>query len=158
VAAGSSALALPIDAQVAAALDHGALIGSAAQIREKLRRLMPDAQLLQLETLHAYDDYYYSRRPENGGRVLPVIRARFDDSAQTWFHIDPQTGQILERSTRANRIYRWLYNGLHSFDILWLWERRPLWDIVVIAFSAGGLALSIIGLVAGVKRLRWELS
>jgi hypothetical protein len=53
-------------------------------------------------------------------------------------------------------VYRWLYNGLHSFDILWLWEHRPLWDIVVITFSLGGFALSILGVVVGIKRLEWK--
>lgn len=132
------------------------LIIGAEELRSKIRLLNPSASLAQLETLRAYDNYYYSRHPENGGRTLPVVRARFDDDAQTWFHIDPQTGQILERSSRTNRIYRWLYNGLHSFDILWLWERRPLWDILVITFSLGGLVLSIFGVVIGIKRLHWE--
>jgi len=126
------------------------------KLYSKLGQLKPDAALERVETLTRYDNYYYSRRPELGGRVLPVIRARFNDDARTWFHIDPQTGQVLERSTRANRVYRWLYNGLHSFDILWLWERRPLWDIVVITFSLGGMALSVIGVVIGIKRLQWK--
>jgi hypothetical protein len=81
---------------------------------------------------------------------------RFDDERHTWFHLDPLTGQILDRSTRTNRVYRWLYNGLHSFDIWWLWQRRPLWDICVIAFSLGGLLLSVIGVVIGWRRLRYE--
>ncbi len=75
-------------------------------------------------------------------KQLPVMRIEFGDVERTWFHIDPATGKLLERSTSTNRLYRWLYNGLHSFDILWLWERRPLWDIVVIVFCGGGLALS----------------
>jgi hypothetical protein len=60
---------------------------------------------------------------------------------------------VLEKSVRFNRAYRWLYNGLHSWDIRWLWERRPLWDIVVITFSLGGVCLSVLGVVVGVRRL-----
>jgi hypothetical protein len=119
--------------------------------------LMPTAQLERAEVMTWYDNYYYNRHPENGGKSLPVIRVRFADDRHTWFHIDPLTGQVLELSTRWNRIYRWLYNGLHSWDIQWLWERRPLWDIAVISFSLGGLALSIIGVIAGLRRLKWEL-
>jgi hypothetical protein len=119
--------------------------------------LIPTTPIERSIVLTEYDDYYYTRRPENGGKALPVIRIQFADEAHTWFHIDPITGQVLERTTRFNRIYRWLYNGLHSWDIRWLWERRPLWDIAVITFSLGGFALSSIGVVAGIRRLRWEL-
>jgi hypothetical protein len=85
-----------------------------------------------------------------------VIRVRFEDEQHSWFHLDPLTGQIVDRSTRTNRVYRWLYNGLHSFDIWWLWQRRPLWDICVITFSLGGVLLSMIGVVIGWRRLRYK--
>lgn len=118
--------------------------------------LLPSARVIEASLLRGYDNYYYSRTPERGDRPLPVIRVRFDDERDTWFHLDPNTGQIIDRLTQANRVFRWLYNGLHSFDIWWLWERRPLWDIVVIAFSLGGTVLSIIGVVIGWRRLRYE--
>ncbi|MDY6947908.1 MAG: PepSY domain-containing protein [Pseudomonadota bacterium] len=117
-------------------------------------QLIPDAPLVAATLLTSYDNYYYSRHPERGERTLPIVRVRFGDDQRTWFHLDPLTGQVLERSTFTNRVYRWLYNGLHSFDIWWLWQRRPLWDICVIAFSLGGLLLSGIGVVIGWRRLR----
>lgn len=128
----------------------------AAAMMARAHELIPEAPLLEAALLTAYDNYYYSRRPEQGERPLPVIRVRFADDEHTWFHLNPVTGQILDRSTRTNRIYRWLYNGLHSFDIWWLWERRPLWDVCVIAFSLGGLLLSVIGIVIGWRRLRYR--
>lgn len=127
-------------------------------LMELAPRLMPDARLSRQRVLTEYDDYYYSRHPEYGGKELPVIRVEFADEARTWFHIDPKTGQVLEKSTSTNRLFRWLYNGLHSFDIRWLWERRPLWDIVVITLCGGGLLLSVIGVIAGVRRLRWDIA
>ena len=114
----------------------------------------PAEHIVDAAVLTAYDNYYYSRHPERGERSLPVIRVRFADPEHTWFHLDPLTGEVIERSTRTNRIYRWLYNGLHSFDIWWLWQRRPLWDLCVIAFSLGGLLLSCIGVTIGWRRLR----
>lgn len=127
------------------------------QLLERSRLLMPGTSLAKAALHKTYDNYYYSRHPEQGNRPLPFIRVEFADANHTWFHIDPASGQLLERSTRFNRLYRWLYNGLHSFDIYWLWNHRPLWDITVILFCLGGLVLSSIGLVAGVRRLRWEL-
>ena len=32
---------------------------------------------------------------------------------------------------------RFFYNGLHSLSFPWLYNYRPLWDIVVIAFMIG---------------------
>ena len=120
--------------------------------------LMPGTAVARQAVMTRYDDYYYSRHPERGEKPLPVLRVEFGDADRTWFHIDPATGQLLERSTSTNRVFRWLYNGLHSLDIRWLWERRPLWDIVMIVLCGGGFALSVIGVIAGVRRLRFDLA
>ena len=50
---------------------------------------------------------------------------------------------ILER----NWVSRWLYHGLHSLDFPWLYNYRPLWDIVVITLMFGGTALCVTTLV-----------
>ena len=42
---------------------------------------------------------------------------------------------------------RWLYHGLHSLDFPWLYNYRPLWDIVVITFMLGGTALCVTSLI-----------
>jgi len=120
--------------------------------------LLPGAPLVEARVLTAYDNYYYTRHPERGGSPLPAVRVRFGDADATWFHLDPATGRILNKSTATNRVFRHLYNGLHSFDWWWLWSRRPLWDITVITFSLGGLSLSLLGVVLGLRRMRIELA
>jgi hypothetical protein len=123
----------------------------------KAPALRPGAALVEARELTAYDNYYYSRHPDNGTAPLPVVRVRFGDADATWFHLDPATGRILNKSTSTNRLFRHLYNGLHSFDWWWLWSRRPLWDIAVIAFSLGGLSLSVLGVILGIRRLRVKI-
>jgi len=118
----------------------------------------PEVPLSQLTVLRHYDDYYYTRDGIDGGKPLPAIRAKFADAAHTWFYIDVTTGQIVARCTRINRVYRWLYNGLHSWDFPWLWNRRPLWDIVVIGMSLCGLCLSVLGVIVGIRRLQFDLA
>ncbi|HSB96268.1 MAG TPA: hypothetical protein VLC91_07465 [Spongiibacteraceae bacterium] len=125
-----------------------------ARLNALATKLLPGAPLIDSHWLTEYDDYYYSRHPERGDKPLPMLRVEFGDDVHTWFYIDPRTGELVERSTSINRWYRWLYNGLHSWDIRWLWERRPLWDIAVITFSLGGLSLSLFGVVIGYRRLR----
>lgn len=53
----------------------------------------------------------------------------------------------------GGRWNRWLYHGLHSLDFPFLYNRRPLWDIVLIVLSAGGLVLSATTLVPSWRRL-----
>ena len=51
-------------------------------------------------------------------------------------------------STATRRwVSRWLYSGLHSLNFPWLYNNRPLWDIVVITFMLGGTALCVTSLV-----------
>lgn len=47
----------------------------------------------------------------------------------------------------------WLFAMLHSWDWLYLLERRPLWDLLLLVLSLGGLALSATGIVIGWRRL-----
>lgn len=128
---------------------------TAKQMIARAADLLPGIALASTTVLTSYDDYYYTRHPERGEKPLPVVRVQFADVDKTWFHLDPLTGQVLERSTSTNRMYRWLYNGLHSWDIRWLWEHRPLWDIAVITFMLGGILLSLLGVVISVRRLRY---
>jgi len=74
---------------------------------------------------------------------LPVLRIRYNDAHGTWLYLDPQRAIIASRLERGSRWNRWLYNGLHSLDFPFLYYKRPLWDIVVIVLSIGGVAISI---------------
>jgi hypothetical protein len=42
---------------------------------------------------------------------------------------------------------RFFYNGLHSLSFPWLYNHRPIWDIIVIAFMIGSTALCVRALV-----------
>jgi uncharacterized iron-regulated membrane protein len=124
---------------------------SEERIFEAARRLLPNAIMTVQQRLDAPDAYWYSHHQQ---RVLPVLRAGFDDAAHTWFHIDPATGDILGRTDDSRRTYRWLFNALHSFDFALLLRYRPAWDAVVWLLSLLGLIVSISGVVIGWRRLR----
>ena len=115
------------------------------------RAAMPSADVGDAEWLEDYDAYYYDRSRELS---LPVLRVRFADPARTWLYLDPRRGAIVRKEERLTRVNRWLYHGLHSLDVPWLYSRRPLWDLVVITLSLGGLVLSATTLVPAVHRLR----
>lgn len=115
------------------------------------------APLLRIERLQAYDFHYYDRAAHTmtGGaeRPLPVLRAVFGDAQHSWVHIDPATGTVLGRSDSGRRTSRWLFALLHSWDWLPLLDRRPLWDVLLVALSLGGALVSLTGVVIGWRRL-----
>jgi hypothetical protein len=53
---------------------------------------------------------------------------------------------------RSVRLRRWLYQGFHSLDFPFLYYKRPLWDIVVIALSIGGTVLSLTTMLPAWRR------
>jgi len=114
-------------------------------------RLLPEVGIVGIELLTAHDNYYYSHH--NRYRPLPVLRVRFDDSEDSWFHLDMKTGQPLGRLTATDRVARWLYNGLHSLDFRPLFSARPLWDLVVILLCLVGAAFSVTSVWIGWRRL-----
>jgi hypothetical protein len=101
--------------------------------------------------LDDYDSYYYDR---DRRLSLPVLRVRYNDPQQTWLYFDPKHGTIARKEERLTRLNRWLYHGFHSLDFPFLYYRRPLWDIVVIVLSVGGIVLSATTLTASWKRVR----
>ena len=115
------------------------------------RRAIPSASVADARWIDEYDAYYYDR---SGTRPLPVLRAKYDDAEETWLYIDPSRGAIVRKEERLTRLNRWLYHGLHSLDFPFLYYRRPLWDIVVIGLSLGGVALSVTTLLPAWRRVR----
>jgi hypothetical protein len=111
------------------------------RIADVVRAAAPSATTRLIDQ---YDRYYLDRRRE---RPLPVVLAELHDEEQTRYYIDPATARVVGGYSDANWASRWLYNGLHSFNFPWLYNYRPLWDIVVIAFMLGGTALSVTSLV-----------
>ena len=134
-------------------LDASALQAAAAHL--------VDAPVARVEQLVDYDLYYYARDAHTmmGGadKPLPVLRLVFADPHATWVHLDPRTGAVLGHIDSGKRTSRWLFAMLHSWDWLPLLERRPLWDIVLVVLSLGGLLLSVTGVVIGWRRLGKKL-
>ncbi|MEH3146650.1 MAG: PepSY domain-containing protein [Methylobacterium frigidaeris] len=121
-----------------------------ARLERAARRLLPDAALIDAILLTEEDSHWYAHHQP---RRLPVLRVAFDDPAATWFHIDPATGEVLDRLDRSGRVYRWLFHAPHSFDFAFLLKRRPAWDLVLWLLIAAGLVVSLSGTVVGWRRL-----
>lgn len=112
---------------------------------------MPGVPIDGMRWMDDYDAYYYDRSRRLS---LPVLRVRYADSQATWLYFDPRRGTIARKEERLTRVNRWLYHGLHSLDFPFLYYRRPLWDLVVIVLSVGGLILSATTLAGSWRRVR----
>jgi len=127
---------VPVHGEPSSAFDRGDLM-------QRLRAAAGD-QLAELRVLDKYDAYYVDRR---GDRPLPVIYARLNDEASTRYYVDPKTASLVGSYSSHQWVERWLSRGLHSLDFPWLYNHRPLWDVVVIVLMLGGTALCVTSLV-----------
>jgi hypothetical protein len=122
--------------------DPKAAIDSSDVMRVVRGALGPD--VAELRVMESYDAYYLDRHRQ---RPLPVVYARLGDAVGTRFYVDPKTASIVGQYSTRGWVNRWLYHGLHSLDFPWLYNYRPLWDIVVIGLMLGGTALCLTSLV-----------
>jgi len=106
--------------------------------------------------LTAYDAYYYGRHDEamNGGapRGLPALRLEGDNGVLAY--IDLRSGDLALALSPSQRVGRWLFYFLHSWDLPPMLRAAALRDALLILLSAGGILLSATGCVIGWRRLR----
>ena len=124
------------------------------EILTAARDAWPETGIVSIEAVGANDIYTHLR---NSRLPASAVRLTLGDDSSTWVHIDSANGRILSIMDRSRRLNRWLFNGLHSLDFPGFTDRRPLWDIVIIALLSVGLAFSITGVYIGYKRLRRTL-
>ena len=116
------------------------------------------ASELEWRVLAGYDAYYYQRQEQSmygaDDKRLPVLRAVFDDPGRTWVHLDPYTGQVESSLDSSERVGRWLFNFLHSWDLPAMLAAVWWREAVLILLCVGGVLLSVTAVVLGVRRLR----
>jgi hypothetical protein len=125
------------------------------RIADIVKRAAPDPRAVETRVIDQYDLYYLDRRRE---RPLPVVLALMNDAENTRYYIDPKTARVVGSYSNRNWVGRWLYNGLHSLNFPWLYNYRPLWDVVVITFMIGGTALCVTSLVLAWRVLGRKLA
>ena len=135
---------IPVKGAPREEFDHGRLL----EIVSKASA--PDG-IAEARFITEYDAYYLDR---HGELPLPALLVRLKDPAQTTFYIDPRTARVIAGYSSAMWTERWVYHGLHSMNLPWLYKHRPAWDIVVLTLMLGGTSLSITSVIIGWKLLR----
>jgi hypothetical protein len=124
---------------------------------DRILRAMAEAgpgALAEAHRMDAYDRYYIDRHHR---KPLPALRVRFDDRNRSVYYVDLKTAQVVESYDARSRVSRWLYHGLHSIDLPWLYRNRPAWDIAVLTLMLGGGALSVTSVMIGWRRVRKKI-
>lgn len=124
--------------------DNSEIINAANMdtFKSMILKLKPNTTIIASDALNDYDDYYYNKHRT---LPLPIYRFKLKDEQRTWYYVNPQTLSVVKKMQTDNKLERWLYNGLHSFDFPVLFFKRPLWDIIVIVLLLGCTALSFTG-------------
>jgi hypothetical protein len=121
------------------------------RILDAVKRAVQPAVLAETIALTEYDAYYLDRRHE---RPLPVLRVRLSDAEKSRVYIDPRNAQVVGSYSSRSWMTRWLYHGLHSINLPWLYTHRPVWDFVVLALLGGGTTLSLTSVILAGQLLR----
>ncbi|WP_445392605.1 PepSY domain-containing protein [Stenotrophomonas pavanii] len=110
---------------------------------------------------HAADAYFYPRAPEamNGAAVrrFPVAVVDFGDAEATRVYLDLATGDPLLAMGHRERVGRWLFYFLHSWDLPAMLRQEGAPLAVLQLLSAAGTALCATATVIGYRRLRMKL-
>ena len=114
--------------------------------------LQIDAPVVGVQRITRYDTYYYARPHREW--PLPTWRVSFADAAHSTLYVDPLSGRPTGFIDSETRRYRWLRDGLHSFDFPGLNGKRPLWDLVLLPLMLGGTATAFTGVWLLVRRLK----
>jgi hypothetical protein len=121
-----------------------------ARILQLVRTASQPALVDEARIVSVYDAYYLDRR---GQHPLPAFFVRLNDSSHSMFYIDLKTARLVEAYDRRSRWNRWLYHGLHSWNLPWLYRHRPAWDILVMLGLLAGLSLSVTAVILGFQLL-----
>lgn len=129
-------------------------------LQQKVRALS-DAPMQEFVVQQAADAYFYPRAPEamNGAAVrrFPVAVADFGDAEATRVYLDLATGDPLLTMGRRERVGRWLFYFLHSWDLPAMLRQEGARLAVLLLLSAAGTALCATATVIGYRRLQMKL-
>ena len=104
-----------------------------------LARASRPSEVVEARLVEKYEAYYLDRHHD---LPLPVLFIRLNDPDHSMYYVDVRTARIVAAYSARSRWNRWLYHGLHSFDLPWLYRYRPAWDIFVLVLLLGGAPFS----------------
>ncbi len=119
-------------------------------IQKAIQAAWPNSKSTDFASIASNDKFAHLRE---GSLPPSALRIVLSDDKNTWIHVDKYSGDIISVMDSSRRLYRWLFNGLHSFDFPGLISRPILWYCVILTFLGLGFLFSITGAILGIRRL-----
>jgi hypothetical protein len=142
----------PQNSRIVPVSGDSALQFDGRRILDLVAKAVEPAHIAEARPVTDYEAYYLDRQHQH---PLPALFIQLDDPPRSMYYIDPKTARIVTGySGSGSRWNRWLYHGLHSIDLPWLYRHRPAWDIFVLALLLGGGALSVTSAALAAQFLR----
>jgi hypothetical protein len=132
--------------------DRRTLISS---VELAISQAWPDNAVSDSYLVPANDTYGNLREGSLGAETLRLI---LDDADETWVHVDLTTGDLISVMDNSRRIYRWLFNGIHSLDFPGLANHRFTWSLLMLILMSTGLIFCITGIVLAYKKITQMVS
>jgi hypothetical protein len=126
-----------------------------SRILKLVAQAVRPAALTETRVVTSYEAYYLDRHRQH---PLPALFVRLNDASGTMLYIDPKTAQLVQAYGGRSRLNRWLYHGLHSWDLPWLYRYRPAWDIFVLVLLLGGTSLCVTSVILAFQFVLRKLS
>jgi PepSY-associated TM region len=126
-----------------------------ARILKLVAQAAQPAVFTETRLVTSYEAYYLDRHQQH---PLPALFVRLNDAGGSMFYIDPKSARLVAAYGGRSRWNRWLYHGLHSWDVPWLYRYRPAWDIFVLLLMLGGTSLCVTSVIIAFQFVRRKLS
>jgi hypothetical protein len=120
---------------------------SESQVEEAIRNVHGDEAELRITPIRAYDEYYLTRK---GDLPLPVYKVEIKNVDKSRYYVNPKTGDF-KYINRSRMVKKWVFSGLHYFQIKWLVDRPILWTLTIWIVSIGGAIVCLTGTIISIK-------
>ena len=127
--------------------DRGSLISA---VEFAVSQAWPDNVVSDSYLVPANDVYGNLREGSLGEETLRLI---LDDADETWIHVNLTDGDLISVMDDSRRIYRWLFNGIHSLDLPGLVNHKFIWSLLMVLLMSVGLIFCITGIVLAFKKI-----
>lgn len=127
--------------------DRGSLISA---VEFAVSQAWPDNVVSESYLVPANDVYGNLREGSLGEETLRLI---LDDADETWIHVNLTDGDLISVMDDSRRIYRWLFNGIHSLDLPGLVNHKFIWSLLMVLLMSVGLIFCITGIVLAFKKI-----
>ena len=116
------------------------------------------AGVRSVQVLQAHDAYHYQRGAASmyaaDDRALPALKIDFEDPGETSVYLNLQTGDVALSVDRSQRVGRWLFNLLHSWDLPLFLRFAATRELLLTLLCLAALLIAGTGTVLGYRRLR----